>query len=53
MRLRKTALEDVHDSLKQRYSRVQDFGQELLEINPHNTVKFCVKRVNETDENRF
>ncbi|WOH13968.1 hypothetical protein DCAR_0933482 [Daucus carota subsp. sativus] len=53
MRLRKAALEGVHDSLKQHYSRVWDFGQELLKINPHNTVKISGTRVNETDENRF
>lgn len=53
MRLRKTSLEGVHDSLKQHYSRVWDFGYELLKINPNNTVKIQGTRLNETDVNMF
>ncbi|XP_074357152.1 uncharacterized protein LOC141696904 [Apium graveolens] len=53
MRIRKTTLEGVHDSLKQHYSRVWDFGHELLKINSNNTMKICGTRLNENDVNRF
>ena len=53
MRLRKAALDGVHDSLKQHYSKIWDFGHEVLKTNPNNTVKIYGTRLNENDVNRF
>lgn len=53
MRIKKITLDRVHDSLKQHYSRVWDFGHELLKCNPQNTIKISSTRVNEEDVNRF
>ncbi|XP_074347127.1 uncharacterized protein LOC141685953 [Apium graveolens] len=47
------AFEGVHESLKQHFSRVWDFGHELMKINPNNTVKIAGTRVNDGDINRF
>ncbi|XP_063949919.1 uncharacterized protein LOC135152758 [Daucus carota subsp. sativus] len=49
LRLRKMALEGVAKSLKEHYSRVRDFGQEVLLSNPQNTVKISTTRLNEDD----
>ncbi|XP_074355948.1 uncharacterized protein LOC141695613 [Apium graveolens] len=51
--LRKMALEGVHDSLKEHYSRTRDFGHELLLSKPQKTVKISTTRLNETDKNKF
>lgn len=53
LRLRRAALEGVAEALKQHYSRVRDFGQELLASNPQNTVKISTTRLNETDPPKF
>ena len=53
LRLRKVALEGVADSLKDHYSRVRDFGQEVLLSNPQNTVKISTTRLNEEDPVKF
>ena len=53
IRLRKLALEGVHDSLKDHYSRLRDFGHEILKSNPQNTFKISTTRLNETDKNKF
>lgn len=52
-RLRKAALDGVADQLKIHYSRVRDFGHEVLKNNPLNTVKICGTRLNEGDVNKF
>lgn len=53
MKLKKIALDGVHDSLKQHYYRVWDFGHEILTCNHRNTVKISGTEVNEGDVNRF
>lgn len=53
MRLRKAALEGVHESLMEHYSRVRDFGHEVLLSNPQNKVIIQGTRQNENDVNRF
>ena len=53
IRLRKLALEGVHDSLKDHYSRLRDFGHEVLKSNPLNTFKISTTRLNENDQNKF
>ena len=53
LRLRKMALEGVAESLKEHYSRVRDFGQEVLLSNPQNTVKISTTRLNEDDPVKF
>ncbi|XP_074323468.1 uncharacterized protein LOC141660384 [Apium graveolens] len=53
MRLRKMALEGIAKSLRQHYSRVRDFGHEVLLSNPKNTVKISTTRLNEGDPVKF
>ncbi|XP_063946815.1 uncharacterized protein LOC135151687 [Daucus carota subsp. sativus] len=53
MRLRKAALDGVADQLKEHYSRVRDFGYEIIKNNSQNTVKISGTRLNDGDENRF
>ncbi|XP_074336967.1 uncharacterized protein LOC141674144 [Apium graveolens] len=53
IRVRRMTLEGVHDALKAQYSRLRDFGHELLQINPRNTVKISTTRLNETDTPKF
>ncbi|KAL8122003.1 hypothetical protein AgCh_018655 [Apium graveolens] len=48
IRERRMALEGVYDALKAQYSRLRDFGHELLQNNPRNTVKISTTRLNET-----
>lgn len=53
IRWMKLALEGVHDSLKEHYSQLRDFGYELLMSNPQNTIKISTTMLNETDLNKF
>ncbi|XP_074374630.1 uncharacterized protein LOC141715044 [Apium graveolens] len=53
LRLRKMALEGIAGSLKQHYSRVRDFGHEVLLSNARNTVKISTTRLNEEDPVKF
>lgn len=53
MRVRKAALDGVADQLREHYSRVRDFGYEILKNNPKNTVKISGTRLNDGDENKF
>nr|XP_017225113.1 PREDICTED: uncharacterized protein LOC108201329 [Daucus carota subsp. sativus] len=52
-RVRKAALQGVFDSLKVHYSRVRDFGHELLKNNPQNRVDIRTSRVSDDDVNKF
>ncbi|XP_074356627.1 uncharacterized protein LOC141696375 [Apium graveolens] len=51
--LRKMALEGIAESLKQHYSRVIDFGHEVLHSNARNIVKISITRLNEEDPVKF
>lgn len=53
LRVRKTALEGVAESLKQHYSRLRDYAHELLLSNPQNTVKISTTRLNDNDPPQF
>lgn len=53
IRVRKAAIEGVFDSLKQHYSRVRDFGHQILLNNPQNRVDIRITRLNESDPNKF
>lgn len=53
LRVRKVALDGVADQLKVHYSRVRDYGYEVLKNNPQNTVKICGTKLNDGDVNRF
>ena len=53
IRVRKAALEGVFESLKQHYSRVRDFGYQILLNNPQNRVDIRTTRLNESDPNKF
>lgn len=53
MRIRKAAMDGVQDTLKEHYGKVRDFGHEILQSNPRNTVKISGTRLNEGDENKF
>lgn len=53
IRVRKASMEGVYDTLKDHYSRVWDFGNQILLNNPKNTVQISTTRVNENDENKF
>lgn len=52
-RVRRTSLQGVLQSLKEHYSRVKDFGRELLRNNPHNWVDIKTTRVSVDDVNKF
>ena len=52
-RVRQAALAGVFETLKDHYSRVWDFGFELLKNNPKNTVDIMTSRVTDEDDNKF
>lgn len=52
-RVRKAALEGVLQSLKEHYSRVWDFGHELLRNDSRNRVEVKTSRVSDEDANKF
>lgn len=47
------AFEGVHESLKQHFSRVWDFGHDIMKINLNNILKITGTKVNDGDVNRF
>ncbi|XP_074336970.1 uncharacterized protein LOC141674146 [Apium graveolens] len=53
LRLRKMALEGIAESLRQHYSRVRDFGHQVLLSNSKNTLKISTTRLNEEDPVKF
>ncbi|WOH15202.1 hypothetical protein DCAR_0934739 [Daucus carota subsp. sativus] len=53
LRVIKAALEGVHEALKEHYSRLRDFGYEIIKSNKNNTVQIRTTRLNETDANKF
>lgn len=53
IRVRKSAIEGVFDSLKEHYSRVRDFGHQVLLNHPQNRVDIRTTRINENDPNKF
>lgn len=53
IRVRKAALEGVHESLKEHYSRVRDFGYQILLNDPRNRVDIRTTKLNEGDPNKF
>lgn len=53
LRVRKASLDGVHASLKEHYSRVRDFGYQILLNDPRNRVDIRTTRLNETDANKF
>ena len=53
LRVRKIALEGVAEALKEHYSRLRDFANEILKSNRNNTVQIRTTRLNETDSNKF
>ena len=53
LRVRKIALESVAEALKEHYSRLRDFANEILKSNKNNTVQIRTTRLNETDSNKF
>lgn len=53
IRVRKAAIEGVFDSLKEHYSKVRDFGHQILLNNSQNKVDIRTTKLNEHDPNKF
>lgn len=53
IRVRKAAIEGVFDILKEHYSRVRDFGHQVLLNNSQKRVDIRTTRINESDPNKF